>query len=230
MPSCPRVLLIDNYDSFVFNLARYFCELGCETRTVRNDSISPAEILQQLPAAIVISPGPCTPAESEASVEIVRTCGPTIPLLGVCLGHQAIATACGGRVIRSLEPIHGRTTPIVHASEGLFHGLPSPLTVGRYHSLIVDEQTLPSELRVTARTESGTVMAIEHARHSVFGVQFHPESVLTESGHRLLANFLHLAGITSSSPPAPEYTPPVDEDDFYRLPIAREAGPPVWRE
>jgi anthranilate synthase/aminodeoxychorismate synthase-like glutamine amidotransferase len=196
------ILLLDNYDSFVYNLARYVEELGQETVVVRNDAASVADVAAMRPAAIIISPGPCTPREGGISVTLIRELGPTVPILGVCLGHQAIAAALGGRVIRAPEPVHGRTSLVHHAGERLFAGLPNPLRATRYHSLIAEELSLPSELRVTARTADRIPMALEHARWPLFGVQFHPESVLTDSGHRLLANFLELAGLEVGNLPA----------------------------
>ncbi len=189
------LLLIDNYDSFVHNLARYFQRLGHETVVVRNDATDAAAARAMRPAAIVLSPGPCTPAEAGASLDIVRELHNSIPILGVCLGHQAIAAAFGGRIARASEPMHGRATEVWHDSRGIFNDMPNPFSAGRYHSLVVDEETLPEDLTVTARTADGVVMAIEHRRRPVFGVQFHPESVLTECGYRLLANFLRIAAI-----------------------------------
>jgi anthranilate synthase/aminodeoxychorismate synthase-like glutamine amidotransferase len=189
------ILLIDNYDSFVHNLARYFRRLGQATQVVRNDQLTAAQALALAPEAIVLSPGPCTPREAGCSLELVRLAIGRVPLLGVCLGHQTIAAALGGRVVRASVPVHGQASSIVHDAEELFAGLPSPLSVGRYHSLVVEEATLPPELRVTARLEDGTIMAISHRRWPVWGVQFHPESILTEGGYRLLANFLALAGL-----------------------------------
>lgn len=193
------ILLIDNYDSFVFNLARYFRELGCEVVVSRNDALTVAEVAAMRPSAIVLSPGPCTPNEAGISLEVVRQLGPTIPLLGVCLGHQSIASALGGEVVRAAEPIHGRTSLVEHDGQRLFAGLPNPLTATRYHSLNVSEATLPSCLRPTARTQDGVLMAFEHVAWPTFGVQFHPESILTIGGHRLLHNFLELAGLCSES-------------------------------
>ena len=188
------ILLIDNYDSFVHNLARYLQRLGQETHVVRNDATTASEVRRLSPAAIVLSPGPCTPTEAGCSVEIVRELRGEVPILGVCLGHQAIAAALGGEIVRASEPRHGRTSYIEHAGTHLFAALPSPLTVCRYHSLVVEETTLPAELKVTARTEDGAIMALQHATQPLFGVQFHPEAALTHAGYQLLANFLHLAG------------------------------------
>ena len=189
------LLLIDNYDSFVHNLARYFRKLGQETLVVRNDALSPDEIVARKPVAVVLSPGPCTPAEAGCSVPLVRQLSGRIPILGVCLGHQAIGAALGGRIVRAAAPMHGRTSAIEHTGRGLFAGLPNPLTVGRYHSLVVEPESLPSELEATAHTADGTIMALAHRRWPVCGVQFHPESILTEGGYAILANFLRLAGI-----------------------------------
>lgn len=189
------VLLIDNYDSFVFNLARYLRELGCETQVVRNDELTVAEIEAMQPRAIVISPGPCSPNEAGISINVIARLYARIPILGVCLGHQAIGAAFGAVVKRAPEPIHGRTSPIRHNERGLFAGIPNPFIATRYHSLIVDESTLPAEFEVTARTVDHLVMGLQHRTSPLFGVQFHPESVLTECGHQLIANFLRLAGI-----------------------------------
>lgn len=214
------ILLIDNYDSFVHNLARYFQELGCETDVARNDAITVDEIRRRRPQAIVLSPGPCTPREAGICGHLVRELGPATPILGVCLGHQAIVDALGGRIIRAPQPVHGQTSLVSHAGERLFAGLPIPLRAARYHSLIAEESSLPAALQVTARSEEGLIMALEHREWPVFGVQFHPESVLTQAGHRLLANFLMLAGATSHSPPEGEFVDSGPSDDFY----AREIG------
>jgi anthranilate synthase/aminodeoxychorismate synthase-like glutamine amidotransferase len=189
------ILLIDNYDSFVFNLARYFQRLGQETRVVRHDAIDAARVRAARPTAVVLSPGPCTPNEAGCSLEIVRELQHELPILGICLGHQAIAAAMGGRIDRAPEAVHGRTSPVHHNGRGIFAGLPNPLVACRYHSLIVEEAGLPPVLEVTARTADGLVMAIAHCERPVVGLQFHPESILTEAGYPLLANFLRLAGV-----------------------------------
>lgn len=190
------ILLIDNYDSFAHNLARYFQRLGQTLRVVRNDSIDAAAVRDMRPAAVVLSPGPCTPREAGASLDIVRELHAELPMLGVCLGHQVIAEALGGRVDRAPLPVHGRTSAVVHDGNGLFAGLPSPLNVARYHSLVANPAALPAGLRATAHAHDGVLMAFEHHRYPVYGVQFHPESILTEFGYELLANFLRLAGVT----------------------------------
>lgn len=198
------ILLIDNYDSFVYNLARYLAELGCETEVVRNDAVTVDDIRRRQPSAIVLSPGPGTPAQAGICLEVVQQLWAEIPLLGVCLGHQTIAAAMGADIVRAPEPVHGRTTLVHHDGSDLFAGLPNPFRATRYHSLVVDEETLPSTLRVSARTADGVVMALEHTSAPVFGVQFHPESILTESGHALLRAFLKRAGIGAQSPPLTE--------------------------
>jgi len=189
------LLLIDNYDSFVYNLARYFERLGQATCVVRNDAIDAGGVRDMRPDAVVLSPGPCTPNQAGASLEIVRALYRELPMLGVCLGHQAIAEALGGRIARAERPVHGQTSPVVHEGTGLFAGLPSPLVVCRYHSLIVEPGSLPAELRPTAWTGDNVLMALEHTSLPVFGVQFHPEAILTQCGYELLANFLKLAGV-----------------------------------
>lgn len=193
------VLLIDNYDSFVFNLERYVQELGLETDVVRNDAVSVAEVTARAPRAIILSPGPGTPQQAGICEQLVQQLGDTVPILGVCLGHQAIASALGGRVVRSSKPVHGRTALIQHNCSGLFEGCLTPLRVARYHSLSVDSETLPPCLQVTATTEDGIIMGMQHTRWPVFGVQFHPESILTQCGHQLLANFLRYAGFEDLS-------------------------------
>jgi anthranilate synthase/aminodeoxychorismate synthase-like glutamine amidotransferase len=195
------LLLIDNYDSFVHNLARYFERLGQDTIVVRNDAIDVEHVREMQPAAVVLSPGPCTPHEAGASLDIVRRLHAELPILGVCLGHQVIAEALGGSVVRAPMPVHGQASKIRHNGAGVFAGVPSPLAVGRYHSLVVEPVSLPDDLQPTAWTDDGVLMAFEHQRFPVFGVQFHPESILTESGYELLANFLQLAGVTASGQP-----------------------------
>ena len=188
------ILLIDNYDSFVFNLARYFEQLGHPTRVARNTEIDVAEIRLGEAEAVVISPGPCRPRQAGCSLEVVRALHAEAPILGVCLGHLAIAEALGGRVVRAPEPVHGRATPIEHDGRGIFEGLPCPMLGCRYHSLVVDESTLPDCLEVSAWAEDGTVMALRHREFPVVGLQFHPEAILTEHGYALLAGFLRRAG------------------------------------
>jgi anthranilate synthase/aminodeoxychorismate synthase-like glutamine amidotransferase len=189
------IVLVDNYDSFVHNLARYFERLGQPTLVVRNDAIDAEGIVTSGASAVVLSPGPCTPAEAGCSLDVVRQLGGRLPILGVCLGHQAIAAACGATIVRAKEPLHGRTSLVHHEGRDVFAGLPSPFTACRYHSLVVDRATLPDCLSVTAWTADGTVMAVTHREWPVIGVQFHPESILTEHGYRLLANFLKVAGL-----------------------------------
>jgi anthranilate synthase/aminodeoxychorismate synthase-like glutamine amidotransferase len=195
------ILLIDNYDSFVHNLGRYVERLGQPTRIVRNDEIDIASVRAMKPAAIVISPGPCTPRDAGASLVIARALHTEFPMLGVCLGHQVIAEALGGRVVRAAAPVHGHASRIRHEGTGVFSGVPSPLNVGRYHSLVVDPATLPSNLRPSAWTDDNVLMAFEHNQLPIFGVQFHPESILTECGYDLLSNFLRIAGLAVASEP-----------------------------
>jgi anthranilate synthase/aminodeoxychorismate synthase-like glutamine amidotransferase len=185
------ILLIDNYDSFVHNLARYVSELGEQPVVRRHDATTPQEIEMLQPSHIIISPGPCTPAEAGISTDVVRRFGPTIPILGVCLGHQCIGAAYGAGIVRAGRPMHGKASRIHHDGTGLFAGLPNPFPAARYHSLVISRSGLPAELRVTASAEDGEIMAVEHARHPVIGLQFHPESVLTEYGYVLLDRFLH---------------------------------------
>jgi anthranilate synthase/aminodeoxychorismate synthase-like glutamine amidotransferase len=184
------IVVVDNRDSFVHTLARYARELGHETVVVRCDAVSVADVAALAPSRIVLSPGPCTPDEAGVSVDLVRELGSSVPVLGVCLGHQCVGRAYGGTVARARRPMHGRSSPISHDGEGLFAGLPDPLVAGRYHSLVVSPDGLPGDLVVTARSAEGEIMGLRHRRHPVAGVQFHPESVLTEHGHALLGAFL----------------------------------------
>ncbi len=192
------IVVLDNRDSFVFNLARHLQLLGPRVIVVPAHRVTVAQIGWLRPTAIVISPGPCTPAEAGCSMEAVRAFHGRVPILGVCLGHQAIAAALGGRVVQGV-PVHGRTSSIHHDAVNLFAGIPSPMTAGRYHSLVVAPESLPASLLVTARDASGTIMAIADERRAIYGVQFHPESILTRNGFRLLANFLGFAGVAHSS-------------------------------
>jgi anthranilate synthase/aminodeoxychorismate synthase-like glutamine amidotransferase len=190
------ILVIDNYDSFTYNLVQYLGEMGEDLRVERNDALTVEEVEALAPQAIVLSPGPGTPAEAGVTVPLIRRLGARVPTLGVCLGHQAIGEAYGGRVIRAPRGVmHGKTSPVLHDERGLFAGLPSPLRVMRYHSLVVEHDTLPACLEVTARAadDPTEIHALRHRSHPVWGVQFHPESILTQEGKRLLANFLKLA-------------------------------------
>ncbi|MGY3146235.1 aminodeoxychorismate/anthranilate synthase component II [Bradyrhizobium yuanmingense] len=188
------IVIIDNYDSFVFNIARYFKTLGASTEVVRNDVVSISDLVALKPRAIVISPGPCTPSEAGISNAVIRELTGHVPILGICLGHQCIGSVFGGRIVRAGRPMHGRASHITHDGRGLFTGLPSPLCVGRYHSLVVEFGEVSSQdLIVTARSEDGEVMALAHRSKPTYGLQFHPESILTQRGHVLLTNFLRLA-------------------------------------
>lgn len=188
------LLMIDNYDSFTWNLVQYLQALGAEVRVERNDALTVDEIARLRPEKIVISPGPCTPDEAGVSLEVVRRLGPSTPILGVCLGHQAIGQACGGKVVRAKRIMHGKTSAIRHRGEGVFAGLPDGYVATRYHSLVVERESLPACLEITAWTELDggfeEIMGLRHREHPVEGVQFHPESILTEHGHALLENFL----------------------------------------
>jgi len=186
----PMLLMIDNYDSFTYNLVQYLGELGADVRVARNDAITLDEIDALAPAGIVISPGPCTPNEAGISVPLIRRFAGEIPILGVCLGHQAIGQAFGGRIVRSERVMHGKLSPIAHDGEGVFAGLPSPFHATRYHSLAIDRARLPPMLAVTATADDGEIMGVRHREFAVEGVQFHPEAILTEHGKRLLGNFL----------------------------------------
>jgi len=220
------ILLIDNYDSFVHNLARYVQELGETPLVRRHDALTVDQVLDLSPSRIIISPGPCSPVEAGISTELVRRAGPTIPILGVCLGHQCIGAAYGGEIVRAGRPMHGKTSRIHHDETGLFAGLPSPFLATRYHSLVISPGSVPPELEVTARSEDGEIMAVRHATHPVHGVQFHPESVLTEHGYRLIDHFLHGAqaelrpGVPAGADGAPAVRP-------AEVPSLAAAPPPV---
>jgi anthranilate synthase component II len=185
-----KILLLDNYDSFTYNLFQYLSELGATVEVARNDEIEVEEIRERAPDKIVISPGPCTPAEAGISIPLIRELGVEIPILGVCLGHQAIGAAFGGRVIRAPEPVHGKLSSIRHQGLGVFQDLPSPFGATRYHSLIVERDSLPASLEITAETEDGLIMGLRHRELPIEGIQFHPESYTTEHGKQLLRNFL----------------------------------------
>ena len=186
------LLILDNYDSFTYNLVQYFGELGAEMKIFRNDALTVEEVKKLAPARICISPGPCTPNEAGISLELIRELGATTPILGVCLGHQSIGQIYGGDVVRADRLMHGKTSPIHHNGSSVFKGLPSPFEATRYHSLIVKRDTLPDCLEITAWTEEGEIMGLRHKEHPVQGVQFHPESILTEHGKQMLENFLSL--------------------------------------
>jgi anthranilate synthase/aminodeoxychorismate synthase-like glutamine amidotransferase len=187
------VLVIDNYDSFTYNLVQYLGELGAEIRVRRNDEVTIGEVEAMAPEQILISPGPGRPETAGVSVDVIRHFGPATPILGVCLGHQAIGVVYGGTVCRATAPMHGKTSTVVHDGKGLFRGITEPFVAGRYHSLVISGEQVPAELEVVARTkEDGTIMAVRHRSYPVHGVQFHPESVLTEEGRRILRNFLDL--------------------------------------
>ena len=187
------IVLIDNYDSFAFNLVHYFGELGAEVDVHRNDKVTSAAVIAAEPDAIVLSPGPCTPNEAGICLDLIATASPRIPILGVCLGHQAIGQALGGKVVRAPVPVHGKLSEIKHRGAGVFRGINVPFKATRYHSLVVDRDTMPETLSVTAETGDGLVMALAHKSRPVHGVQFHPESIASEHGHLLLKNFLDLA-------------------------------------
>ena len=194
-----KVLMIDNYDSFTWNVVQYLAELGAEVQVIRNDELTVAEIDALAPPRIVISPGPCTPSEAGVSVSVIRHFAGRVPILGVCLGHQSIAQAFGGKVVRARQVMHGKTSPIHHAGAGVFAGLPRPFTATRYHSLIVEQASLPDCLEITAWTTADDgqvdeIMGLRHREFAIEGVQFHPESILSEHGHELLANFLKTEG------------------------------------
>jgi anthranilate synthase component II len=185
------LLMIDNYDSFTYNLVQYFGELGEEVVVFRNDEITPDEIAQLKPRRIVISPGPCTPSKAGISISLIELYHSQVPILGVCLGHQSIGQAFGGKIVHAKQVMHGKTSPIFHKDAGMFRGLPNPFTAIRYHSLVIERETLPGCLEITAWTEDGEIMGVRHKTLAVEGLQFHPESILTEHGHKLLENFLN---------------------------------------
>jgi anthranilate synthase component II len=193
------LILIDNYDSFTYNLVHYLGELGAESVVIRNDKISADEVIAKKPKAIVLSPGPCTPNEAGVCLDLIKKAGPTIPLLGVCLGHQSIGQTYGGKVIRADKPMHGKLSAITHTGKGVFEDLPKQFEITRYHSLIVERSSLPDCLEITAETADGIIMGLQHKTHPVHGVQFHPESIASQQGHALLANFLTLAGFKPKS-------------------------------
>ena len=188
-----RVTLIDNYDSFTFNLVHYLGELGAEVSVWRNDEITVADAIASKPDAIVLSPGPCTPNEAGVCLDLVRSASETTPMLGVCLGHQAIGQAFGGDIVRAPAPMHGKVSRISHHASGLFRGLNGPFQATRYHSLIIERASAPSELEISAESDDGLIMGVEHRDRPVFGVQFHPESIASEHGRQILRNFLDLA-------------------------------------
>ena len=190
------LLLIDNYDSFTYNLVHYLGELGAMAEVVRNDKLTVAEAMKMKPKAIVLSPGPCTPNEAGICLDLIAKAGATIPILGVCLGHQAIGQVYGGKVIRAPGPMHGKMSSIKTGARGLFAGIPPRFAVTRYHSLIVERASLPADLEITAETDDGIIMGLQHRTRPVHGVQFHPESIASEHGHDILANFLTLAGLS----------------------------------
>ena len=189
------ILVVDNYDSFTWNLVHYLAELGAETRVVRNDDLTAAEAWDLKPEAVLLSPGPCTPNEAGICLSLLDTAPPDMPIFGVCLGHQAMGQAFGGEVVRAKSLMHGKTSPIEHEGQSVFKGLPSPFTATRYHSLAVRRESLPDVLKVTAWTADGEIMGLAHRTRPIHGVQFHPESIATEHGHDLLANFLDLANV-----------------------------------
>jgi anthranilate synthase component 2 len=187
------IVLIDNYDSFAFNLVHYFGELGAEVEVHRNDKVTAGEVLAAEPEAIVLSPGPCTPKEAGICLDLIAAASSRVPILGVCLGHQAIGDAFGGKVVRAPVPVHGKLSEIRHCGAGVFRGINAPFKATRYHSLVVERHSMPGELAVTAETDDGLIMGLAHNRLPVHGVQFHPESIASEHGHLMLKNFLEIA-------------------------------------
>src|SRR5215208_5613985 len=219
------ILLIDNYDSFVYNLARYVRELGQQPLVRRHDALTVEDIQQLSPSHIIISPGPCSPREAGISTEVVRRLGSRIPILGLCLGHQCIGAAYGGEIVRAGLPMHGKTSRIHHSGQGLFAGLPTPFTATRYHSLVIAPGSVPPPLVVTATSEDGEIMAVQHREHPVHGVQFHPESVLTEHGYRLLDHFLH--GVPATPRPVPRAADSALVPDSFNTSTLASAPPPA---
>lgn len=189
------ILVVDNYDSFTYNLVHYLAELGAQTQVVRNDDLTVEEAWALQPEAVLLSPGPCAPDQAGICLSLIETAAETMPILGVCLGHQSIGQAFGGEVVRAKTLMHGKTSPILHEGRGVFGGLPSTFTATRYHSLAVRRETLPDVLEVTAWTEDGEIMGLSHRTRPIHGVQFHPESIATQHGHEMIANFLDLAGV-----------------------------------
>lgn len=189
------ILVVDNYDSFTYNLVHYLAELGARTHVIRNDDLTVDQAWALNPQAVLLSPGPCAPDQAGICLPLIETAAPDMPILGVCLGHQSIGQAMGGKVIRAKTLMHGKTSPILHEGQGMFAGLPSPFTATRYHSLAVERDSLPDVLEVTAWTADGEIMGLRHRTRPIHGVQFHPESIATEHGHAMLANFLDLAGV-----------------------------------
>ncbi|MEE8663423.1 MAG: aminodeoxychorismate/anthranilate synthase component II [Acetobacter sp.] len=187
------ILLIDNYDSFTFNLVHYLNELGAACDVRRNDDISVADVMDMRPEAIVLSPGPCTPDEAGICCDLVRAAMDSIPVFGVCLGHQSIGQVFGGKIVRAPSPVHGKVSPVLHEGKGVFRDLPSPFMATRYHSLVIEPETLPDDLERTAWTSDGIIMGVQHRLFPIHGVQFHPESIASEYGHKILANFLDIA-------------------------------------
>lgn len=193
------ILVVDNYDSFTYNLVHYLAELGAQTHVVRNDDLTVEEAWALQPEAVLLSPGPCAPDQAGICLSLIETAAETMPILGVCLGHQSIGQAFGGEVVRAKTLMHGKTSPILHVGRGVFGGLPSPFTATRYHSLAVRRETLPDVLEITAWTEDGEIMGLSHRSRPIHGVQFHPESIATQHGHAIIANFLDLAGVKRSA-------------------------------
>ncbi len=189
------IVLIDNYDSFTWNLYHFLGDLGAMTSVYRNDALTADDVFAMTPAAVVLSPGPCTPNEAGICLDLIARAPADLPILGVCLGHQAIGQACGGKVVRAPHLMHGKLSSVHHQGKGIFADIPDGFQATRYHSLIVERQSLPDELKITAETDDGVIMGLEHASRRVYGVQFHPESIASEHGHKLLRNFLTLAGI-----------------------------------